>query len=155
MMFQMLESFQIIDSTIKLDVFIQRLDFLGKLANNLPKNADKETCIRITLHAYANKYPLIEISQTIRLILDEPQIALSAKFKDEATTAFFLRTCNMLKNEMRGLKTVVAKERRFIQASQLADVITERLSSCEKQRYITCIYDELTLMSEMVSYHPS
>ena len=37
MMFQMLESFNIIENTTKFDVFTRRLDFLGTLANTMPK----------------------------------------------------------------------------------------------------------------------
>lgn len=39
MMFQMLESFHIIDTTVNLDIFTQRLDLLSQLASTLPANA--------------------------------------------------------------------------------------------------------------------
>ena len=68
-MFQMLETFHLIDSTVKLDVFTQRLDFLDELARSLPKNANKNKCIDAALHSYSQKYPAVHISPTVRLIL--------------------------------------------------------------------------------------
>ena len=94
MMFQMLETFHLIDSTVKLDVFTRRLDFLGELARSLPKNADKNKCIDAALHSYSQKYPAVHISPTVRLILNQPDIATSLKFRDEAYTAFYLRSCS-------------------------------------------------------------
>lgn len=139
MMFQMLESFHIIDSTIKLNTFEQRLDLLGRLAKTLPANADANKCIDTALQLYARKYSGRPISPTIRLILNDPQIASSPKFRDEAATAFYLRTCSGLKSEIEQLKTAAAKKRRIQQAAELSDIIKERLYSAEKARYINAI----------------
>ena len=144
MMFQMLESFHIIDNTVKYEVFSQRLDFIGKLASTLPVNADKNKCIDTALKAYAHKYSDRAISPTIRLILNQPQIATSPKFRDEAATAFFLRTCNKLKSEIKTLKTANARQRRVVQASDLADIIIDKLTSIDRQKYIDCIRDEFS-----------
>lgn len=150
MMFKMLESFQIIDSTVKLDIFTQRLDFLGQLASTLPAKADKSKCIEMALKTYANKYYDKPISPTIRLILNQPQIATSYKFRDEAATAFFLRACDKLKTDIRNLKTEAARQRRVLQASELADNIEDRLMSEELQKYIDCIHDELAKVVALV-----
>ncbi|MBD5301628.1 MAG: hypothetical protein HDS16_01300 [Bacteroides sp.] len=150
-MFQMLESFHIIDSTVKLDVFIRRLDFLGELARNLPKNADTGKCIEAALHAYSQKYPAVHISPTIRLILSQPNIATSLKFRDEAYIAFYLRSCSKLKDEINTLKTATAKQRRVKQAKELADVVLARLKSTEQSKYAECINNELASVSNMVS----
>lgn len=150
-MFKMLESFQIIDSTVKLDVFTQRLDLLGQLASSLPAKADKSKCVDLALKTYANKYYDKPISPTIRLILNQPQIATSPKFRDEAATAFFLRSCNKLKAEIKTLKTATAKQRRVIQAAELADAIVNRLISDERQKYTNCIHDELKSVSDLVA----
>lgn len=151
MMFKMLESFQIIDSTVKLDIFTQRLDFLGQLASTLPAKADKSKCIEMALKTYVNKYYDKPISPTIRLILNQPQIATSPKFRDEAATAFFLRACNKLKAEIKTLKTATAKQRRVAQAVELADVVVNRLISDERQKYTDCIHDELTSVSDLAA----
>lgn len=148
-MFQMLESFNIIDSTTKLDIFTQRLDFLGKLASSLPANANHNRCIDTAIQAYSHKYPSKPISPTIRLILNQPQIAISPKFRDEAATAFYLRTCNQLKAEIKTLKTTSARQRRVIKASELADIIVDRLTSNERQKYVDCILAELTSISDI------
>lgn len=153
MMLQMLESFHIIDSTIKLDVFSQRLDFLGQLASTLPPKADKDKCIKMALKSYGGKYPGNSVSPTIRIILNQPQIATSYKFRDEAATAFFLRACNKLKAEIKTLKTATAKQRRVAQAVELADVVVNRLISDERQKYTDCIHDELTSVSDLVASH--
>lgn len=153
MMFQMLESFHIIDSTIQLEVFTQRLDFIGQLASALPANADKSKCVDMALQIYTHKYSNRPVSPTIRQIFNQPQIATSTKFRDEATTAFFLRTCNKLKTEIMALKTANSKQRRLVQGKELADIIIERLSSDERQKYIDCIYSELTLLSNLASPH--
>lgn len=147
MMLQMLESFNIIDSTLKFDIFTQRLDFLGELATTLPSNIDKHKCIEVAIHSYTHKYPDKSISPTIRLILDKPDIATSAKFRDEATTAFYLRTCDRLKSEIRSLKTLTAKQRRVQQAHELANIVIGRLASLEKQNYIEYISNELNVLS--------
>lgn len=151
MMFQMLESFDIIDNTTKLNVFIQRLDFIGKLANTLPANTDRNKCMDIALQTYAHKYTDRPVSPTIRLILSQPQIAVSPKFKDEAATAFFLRTCNKLETEIKTLKTSNAKQRRVMQAQELADIIVDRLYSDERQKYIDCIHNELSHMADLIT----
>lgn len=151
MIFQMLESFNIIDNTEKIDVFTQRLEFLGKLATSLPQNADKNKCIEVALQSYAHKYPDKPVSPTIRLILHQTQIATSPKFRDEATTAFYLRVCTRLKSEIRALKTPAAKQRRAQQAHELANIVIERLTSLEKQNYIDCINRELNDVSNAAS----
>ena len=150
-MFQMLETFHLIDSTVKLDVFTQRLDFLGKLALSLPKNADKNKCIDTALHTYSQKYPAIHISPTVRLILNQPDIVTSLKFRDEAYTAFYLRSCSNLKDEINTLKTATAKQRRVKQAKELADVVLERLKSTAQSKYAECINNELASVTNMVS----
>lgn len=150
-MFQMLETFHLIDSTVKLDVFTRRLDFLGELARSLPKNADKNTCIDTALHTYSQKYPIVHISPTVRLILNQPDIATSLKFRDEAYTAFYLRSCSNLKHEISTLKTEPAKQRRVKQAKELADVILERLMSSEQSKYAECINNEFASVTNMVS----
>lgn len=154
MMFQMLESFYLVDTTVKLDIFTKRLDFLGKLASTLPANADKSKCIDTALQVYAQKYYDRPISPTIRLILNKPQIATSTKFRDEAATAFFLRTCYKLETEIKTLKTSNAKQRRVTQAHELADIIVDRLHSDERQKYIDCIHGELARLSGSTSPHP-
>lgn len=154
MMFQMLESFYLIDTTVKLDIFIKRLDFLGELASALPAKADKDKCIDTALQVYAHKYYDKPISPTIKLILKQPQIAASLKFRDEASTAFFLRSCDKLKAEIKNLKTASARQRRVTQATDLASIITERLVSAERQKYIDCINNEITSVSDMVTPHP-
>lgn len=146
MMFQMLESFDIVDSTTKLDTFTQRLDFLGELASTIPANANKK-CIDSAIQAYSLKYSSRPISPTIRLILNQPQIATSPKFRDEVATAFYLRTCNQLKTEIKTLKTTNARQRRVVTASELADIIIGRLTSNERQKYVECIRDELANVS--------
>lgn len=148
MMFQMLESFDIVDSTTKLDTFTQRLDFLGKLASTLPANANQK-CIDTAIQTYSHKYSGRSISPTIRLILSQPQIATSPKFRDEAATAFYLRTCNQLKAEIKTLKTTNARQRRVIKASELADIIVDRLTSNERQKYVDCIRNELASVSDI------
>lgn len=145
-MFQMLESFQIIDSTVKLEVFTQRLDFLRQLASSLPTKADNNQCIDIALQTYTHKYFDKPVSPTIRLILKQPQIASSSKFRDEALTAFYMRYCYKLKNEIEKLKTSAAKQRRITQAAELADIVRERLCSPDRQKYIDATkenYDNL------------
>lgn len=154
MMFQMLESFHLIDTTINLDIFTKRLDFLGELANALPTNADKNKCIDTAIQAYSHKYPDRFISPTIRLILNQPQIATAAKFRDEAATAFFLRSCSKLETEIKTLKTSNAKRRRITQAHELADIIVDRICSDERQKYIDCINSELTRLFGSTSPHP-
>lgn len=149
MMFQILESFNIVDSTVKLDVFTQRLDFLRQLANGIPTNTNKKKCAEAALQSYVKKYPNVPISPTARLILEQPQIAASAKFRDEAATAFFLRTCYKLKSEIATLKTKTAKQQRIEQARDLAVIIADRLTSLEKQKYIDCIHNELAIVSDM------
>lgn len=146
MMFQMLESFYIIDTTTNLEIFSQRLDLLGKLASTLPANANNK-CIDSAIQTYSHKYSGRSISPTIRLTLNQPQIATSPKFRDEAATAFYLRTCNQLKTEIKTLKTTTARQRRVIKASELADIIVDRLKSNERQKYIDCIRDELASVS--------
>lgn len=149
-MFQMLETFHIIDTTVKLDVFTQRLDFLRELSSNLPKNADVNKCIDAALRAYSQKYPAINISPTIRLIINQPQIAASLKFRDEAYTAFYLRSCAKLKDEINILKTTAAKQRRIKQAKDLADVVLANLKSTEQYKYAECINNELTSVSNLI-----
>lgn len=150
-MFQMLESFHIIDTTVKLDVFIQRLDFLRELARNLPKNANTSKCIEEALHVYSQKYPAVHISPTIRHILNQPDIAASLKFRDEAYTAFYLRSCAKLKDEINTLKMATAKQRRVKQAEDLANLVLEHLQSTDQLKYAECINNELTSVSNMVS----
>lgn len=154
MMFQMLESFSIIENTTKFDVFTRRLDFLGTLANTMPKISDKKKCIDSVLFSYSRKYPAVSVSPTIIAILNQPQIAISEKFRDEAATAFFLRACYKLKNDIRTLKTMAAKQRRYIQAAELADVIIDRLKSNVRQRYIDCINNELSNILNLISTQP-
>lgn len=108
----------------------------------------------MALQAYAHKYSGIPISPTIRQIFNQPQIATSTKFRDEAATAFFLRTCNKLGSEIKGLKTSNAKQRRIIQANELAEIIINRLASDERQKYIDCIHNELSNLSELCSPRP-
>lgn len=147
MMFQMLESFHIIDTTVKFNIFEQRLDFIGKLANTLPTNVDKNKCIDTALQLYSQKHSDKPISPTIRTILNNPQIASSPKFRDEATTAFYLRSCSRLKLDIEQLKTAAAKGRRIQQAAELSEIIKKRLCSVEKDKYINTInesYENLT-----------
>ena len=146
---QILESFDIIDSTTKLDTFTQRLDFLGELANTLPATANYNKCTDAAIQAYTHKYSSRPVSPTIKLILNQPQIAVSPKFRDEAATAFFLRSCSNLENEIRTLKTVNARQRRVIQAEKLAETIIDRLKSNDRQKYIDCIRDELSRLSNL------
>lgn len=153
MMFQMLESFHIIDTTVNLDIFTQRLDLLGQLASKLPAHANKNKCADMALQAYSNKYNR-PISPTIRQIFNQPQIATSIKFRDEAATAFFLRSCNKLETEIKTLKTSNAKQRRITQANELADIIVDRLYSDERQKYIDCIRGELARLSGSTSPLP-
>ena len=146
-MFQMLETFHIIDTTVKLDIFTQRLDFIGKLASSLPTDVDRNKCIDAAIQAYSRKYTDIPISTTCRLILNQPQIAYSPKFRDEAITAFYMRYCDKQKSEIAKLKTNTAKQRRVVQAAELADIIKVRLCSPDKQKYFDAIgntYDNLT-----------
>lgn len=149
-MLQMLESFQIIDSTVKLNIFTQRLDFLGRLASSLPAKADKDKCINVALTTYANKYAGRPISPTIRMILNQPQIATSPKFRDEAATAFFLRSCDKFKTDITNLKTAAAQLRRVEQAAELSYIIKDRLISDEIQKYIDCIQQELANVTNLV-----
>ncbi len=146
-MFQMLETFHIIDTTIKLDVFTQRLEFIGQLATNIPANADKNKCIDAAIQAYSRRYINLPISPTSRLILNQPQIAYSPKFRDEAITAFYMRYCYKLRNEIATLKTNAAKQRRKTQAAELADIVKAQLYSLDKQKYSDAVddtYDNLT-----------
>lgn len=140
-MFQLLESFHVIDTTVKLDIFTQRLDFIGKLAATLPTNVDNNKCIDVAIQSYSRKYANIPISPTSRLILNQPQIAYSPKFRDEAITAFYMRHCNRLKSEISKLKTNAAKQRRITQAAELADIVKVRLYSPDKQKYSDAIDD--------------
>lgn len=142
-MFQMLETFYIIDTTVKLDIFTQRLDFIGKLAATLPANINKNKCISAAIQSYSFKYANRPISPTSHLILNQPQIAYSPKFKDEAITAFYMRHCDKLKSEIAKLKTIAAKQRRITQAAELADIIKARLYSPDKQKYSDAIDDTL------------
>ena len=153
MMFQMLESFHIIDTTVNLDIFTQRLDLLSQLASTLPANAGKSKSADMALRAYSDKYNR-PISPTSRQILNQPQIATSTKFRDEAATAFFLRSCNKLETEIKTLKTSNARQRRVTQAHELADIIVDRLYSDEQQKYIDCIHGELARLSGSTSLHP-
>ena len=149
MFFQMLESFHIIDTTVKFNTFEQRLDFIGKLANTLPANVDKNKCIDTALQSYSQKYSDNPISPTIKAILNNPQIASSPKFRDEATTAFYLRSCSRLNLEIEQLKTTAAKRRRIQQAAELSEIVKERLCSAEKAKYIIAInesYENLTAL---------
>lgn len=150
-MVQMLESFYIIDNTVKFDVFTRRLGFIGQLANGIPKNANQKKCAEVALQTYARKYPNVSTSPTLRLILDQPQIANSAKFRDEAATAFYLRTCSQLKIEIATLKTRAAKLRRVEQSHMLANYIIDGLASVDRQKYIDCIHNECTVVSEIAS----
>ena len=107
----------------------------------------------MALRAYSDKYNR-PISPTIRQILNQPQIATSTKFRDEAATAFFLRSCNKLETEIKTLKTSNARQRRVTQAHELADIIVDRLYSDEQQKYIDCIHSELARLSGSTSLHP-
>lgn len=150
MMFQMLESFHLIDSTVKFDVFTRRLDLLAKLANTLPKNADQKKCIELALQAYRHKYPTVPTSPTIRRILDQPEIATSSKFRDEAYTAFYMRLCAKLKDEINTLKTAAAKQRRIKQANDIAEIILERLASSDRLQYAEYINNEFISLSKQL-----
>lgn len=120
----------------------------GIIKHYPPTNANKK-CIDATIQAYSHKYSGRTISPTIRLILNQPKIATSPKFRDEAVTAFYLRTCYQLKTEIKTLKTTNARQRRVIKASELADIIIGRLTSNERQKYVECIREELANMSDI------
>lgn len=150
MMIQMLETFHIINSTVKLDVFTKRLDFLAKLAVGLPKNADLNKCTEVALQSYSHKYPSNPISPTARLILNQPDIATSLKFRDEAYTAFYLRSCAKLKDEINTLKTTTAKQRRIEKAKDLAEVVLSGLKSTDRIKYAEYINNELASVSNIV-----
>lgn len=119
------------------------------------KISDKKKCIDSVLLSYSRKYPAVSVSPTIIAILNQPQIAISEKFRDEAATAFFLRACYKLKNDIRTLKTMAAKQRRYIQAAELADVIIDRLKSNVRQRYIDCINNELSNIANLIASQPT
>lgn len=138
-MFQMLESFKIIDSTVKLDIFTQRLNLLRDLAKDMPKNENLKQYAGVALKTYARKYPQVFITETYRQILEQPQLACSDKFRDEAATAFYIRTCNRLKEDIATLKTTAAKQRRVNQAEEWAELVTEMLRSYNKQQYADTI----------------
>lgn len=150
-MFQMLESFKIIDSTVKLDIFTQRLDFLRKLAISLPQNEDLKHFADISLNAYTRKYPKVSITPTFRLIIQQPQVACSSKFRDEAATAFYMRVCGKLKEDISTLKTKAAKQRRIKQAEELAETIIDTLCSTEKARYVEAIRETCAGVSPLSS----
>ena len=59
------------------------------------------------------------------------------------------RSCSNLENEIRTLKTVNARQRRVIQAEKLAETIIDRLKSTDRQKYIDCIRDELSRLSNL------
>lgn len=148
-MFQMLESFKIIDSTIKLDTFTQRLNLLRDLAKDIPQNENIQHFSDLALKTYARKYPKEFITQTYRQILVQPQIACSDKFRDEAATAFYIRHCEKLKEDISTLKTTAAKQRRIKQAEELSEKIIDMLSSYDKQRYTETISETYTSVSAM------
>lgn len=146
-MFQMLESFNIIDNTVKYEVFSQRLDFLGTLAHNIPNKTNNLECAKIALQKYSKKYSNVTCTFTYNQILGNPSITYSDKFRDEAATAFYMRSCDKLKTEIESLKTKAAKQRRIKQAEELSDMIKERLCSSDKQKYINAInesFEKLT-----------
>lgn len=138
-MFQMLESFKIVDSTVKLEIFTQRLEMLCNLAQSLPTNTNLTQLAESTLKTYARKYPNVYITPTYRLILQQPQTVCSSKFLDEAATAFYMRFCSKLKEGMSVLKTQVAKQRRITQAKECAEKVIIMLTSHDKQKYIDAI----------------
>ncbi|WP_305156683.1 hypothetical protein [uncultured Muribaculum sp.] len=152
-MFQMLESFKIIDNTIKLDIFTQRLDFLCKLAKEIPPSDNLKHFADITLRNYTRKYPKIFITPTYRQIIERPQIVCSDKFRDEAATAFYMRACENLKENISTLKTTAAKQRRIKQAEEWAEMITDMLRSYDKPRYTETIRETCTSVRAMGSSH--
>lgn len=152
-MFQMLESFKIIDTTVKLDVFTQRLNFLYKLAKEMPQSNNLKLFADITLKNYASKYPKVFITPTYRQIVEQPQIVCSDKFRDEAATAFYMRTCENLKETILTLKTSAAKQRRIKQAEEWAEIITDMLCSYDKQRYAETIREACAKVCAMDSNH--
>lgn len=153
-MFQMLESFKIIDSTVKLDIFTQRLDFLYQLAKEIPQSDNLKHFADITLRNYTRKYPKVFITPTYRQIIEQPQIVCSDKFRDEAATAFYLRTCENLKENISTLKTTAAKQRRIKQAGEWAEIITGMLRSYDKPRYAETIREMCTSVSAIDTPKP-
>ena len=139
-MFQMLESFEIINNTVNPKIFTQRLNLLGEIARSLPEYKQSSACAKPALQIYTNKYPNVNVTSTHRLIIEQPSVAYSPKFRDEATTAFYIRTCHNLKIEISTLKSIAAKQRRIIKASELAELIIPMLTSPDKQRYIDVIH---------------
>lgn len=152
-MFQLLESFKIIDSTVKLDIFTQRLNFMYKLAKEMPQSGNLKHFADIALRTYTRKYPKVFITPTYRQIVTQPQIVCSDKFRDEAATAFYLRACENLKESISTLKTTAAKQRRIKQAEEWAETITDMLRSYDKQRYAETIRETCASVCAMDSSH--
>lgn len=50
---------------------------------------------------------------------------------------------------------MAAKQRRYIQAAELADVIIDRLKSNVRQRYIDCINNELSNIANLIASQPT
>lgn len=143
----MLESFKITDSTVKYEIFTQRLEMLCNLAQSLPTNVNLDQFAEATLKTYAKKYPNVFITPTYKLILQQPQTVCSSKFMDEAATAFYLRFCSKLKEGISTLKTQAAKQRRITQAKECAEKVIIMLTSQNKQKYIDEIHKACSELS--------
>ena len=138
-LYQMLESFAIIDNTVNFKTLYERIKFISELAQNLPKNVDLKICASFAMSEYKKNYPKQMISPTYYLLMKQPYIAYHDVFQDEAYTAFYLRSCEKFKEEIHTLKTSAAKQRRMTNALELSEKIINKLISMNKQKYIDCI----------------
>lgn len=139
---QILESVQIIDTTVKYDTFDSRLSFLIKTVSSLPADYDKEAVSKKVLASFQKLYPDKEISPLMNQVLSHPKHILNIDFQDEAYAAFFCRFCELMSSEVLSLKTKPAKMRRIQSANEIFMEISNKLGSSQKPHLIRLMHEK-------------
>ncbi len=113
--FQLLESFYILSNTIKLDVFLRRIEFINKLYPQYIKYKDVNlynSQINIGINYYETKYPnRIIIDEHLDLLFN-PSFDKIGYFYSNSLKSSFSRFVEKQKKEIDNLKTLKAKEKR-------------------------------------------
>lgn len=132
---QILETVNILETTVNIDTFASRLLFLRErvksiypyVSNDIYRSAFDEG-----ISLYHEQYPNILISELQREILASPLIINTDDFNAMIKTNFFKRYCERIYNEMEKLKQDTAKERRRKKVMETAKIILSQLDISQK-----------------------
>jgi hypothetical protein len=134
---QLFDSLQIIDSTINLKTFNERIKFALSIIVDFSKEKDLKLLVRAIKKGqenYLRLHPDAEFTYSQSLLLDGVSNLVDKRYITGRINAFFVRFCDRKMDEINKLKTSAAKDRRRREVDECLHIcrqITQRLGCPE------------------------